>query len=212
MVGFVLLCTAVGSWGGSSSVIARALKESAWFWYAHLFSLLLARLPGVHSWKWVCAWGHHSWEHLFEPSRPHTGREQERCCEEMALKVGLCTGIEQNPGSCCWAGEQHSLRSAWDLLRCGIAGCAASRIHTTHRLRCCTLLDDFQVTLAGYCFAFRYCPGGKHVAQREGSRTPHEGTIEFISLDSHKGAGESPFLTRASKAQLEQWCGSALWS
>lgn len=29
------------------------------------------------------------------------------------------------------------------------------------------------------------------MAQREGSRTPHEGTIEFISLDSHKGAGES---------------------
>lgn len=81
------------------------------------------------------------------------------------------------------------------LLRCGIAGCAVSRIHTSHVLRCCMLFDDFQVTLAGYCFAFRYCPGGKHVAQREGSRTPHEGTIEFISLDSHKGAGESLFLT-----------------
>lgn len=39
------------------------------------------------------------------------------------------------------------------------------------------------------------------MAQREGSRTPHEGTVEFISLDSHKGAGES--LTQASKAQLE---------
>lgn len=41
------------------------------------------------------------------------------------------------------------------------------------------------------------------MAQREGSRTPHEGTIEFISLDSHKGAGESLFLTQASKARLE---------
>ena len=41
------------------------------------------------------------------------------------------------------------------------------------------------------------------MAQREGSRTPHEGTTEFISLDSHKGAGESLFLTQASKAQLE---------
>lgn len=49
----------------------------------------------------------------------------------------------------------------------------------------------FQVTLAGYYFAFRYCPEGKHVARREGSRTPHEGTIEFISQDSHRGAGES---------------------
>ncbi|POI22158.1 hypothetical protein CIB84_014095, partial [Bambusicola thoracicus] len=51
--------------------------------------------------------------------------------------------------------------------------------------------DLTQVTLAGYYFAFRYCPEGKHVARREGSRTPHEGTIEFISHDSHKGAGES---------------------
>ncbi|XP_062443911.1 inactive serine/threonine-protein kinase VRK3 [Rhea pennata] len=51
--------------------------------------------------------------------------------------------------------------------------------------------DLTEVTLAGYCFAFRYCPGGKHVAHREGSRTPHEGTIEFISLDSHKGAAPS---------------------
>ncbi|OXB70868.1 UNVERIFIED_CONTAM: hypothetical protein H355_014757 [Colinus virginianus] len=49
--------------------------------------------------------------------------------------------------------------------------------------------DLTQVTLAGYYFAFRYCPEGKHVARREGSRTPHEGTIEFISQDSHKGAG-----------------------
>lgn len=49
------------------------------------------------------------------------------------------------------------------------------------------------------------------MAQREGSRTPHEGTIEFISLDSHRGAGESLsdtatgeqaslFLTQASQA------------
>ncbi|NXJ12381.1 VRK3 kinase, partial [Odontophorus gujanensis] len=51
--------------------------------------------------------------------------------------------------------------------------------------------DLTQVTLAGYYFAFRYCPEGKHVARREGSRTPHEGTIEFISQDSHKGAAPS---------------------
>ncbi|KAG8145534.1 hypothetical protein E2320_012052 [Naja naja] len=34
-------------------------------------------------------------------------------------------------------------------------------------------------------------PGGKHVSQRECSRTPHEGTLEFISLDSHRGAAPS---------------------
>ncbi|XP_074453455.1 serine/threonine-protein kinase VRK3 isoform X2 [Larus michahellis] len=74
--------------------------------------------------------------------------------------------------------------------------------------------DLTQVTLAGYCFAFRYCPGGKHVAQREGSRTPHEGTIEFISLDSHKGAGPS----RRSDLESLGYCllkwlsGSLPWS
>ncbi|XP_015279079.1 PREDICTED: inactive serine/threonine-protein kinase VRK3 [Gekko japonicus] len=52
-------------------------------------------------------------------------------------------------------------------------------------------MDLSELTLAGYGFAFRYCPGGKHVPQREGSRTPHEGTLEFISLDSHKGAAPS---------------------
>ncbi|KAM6351716.1 serine/threonine-protein kinase VRK3 isoform 3-T3 [Alca torda] len=74
--------------------------------------------------------------------------------------------------------------------------------------------DLTQVTLAGYCFAFRYCPGGKHVAQREGSRTPHEGTMEFISLDSHKGAGPS----RRSDLESLGYCllkwlsGSLPWS
>lgn len=63
---------------------------------------------------------------------------------------------------------------------------------------CCALrwvpCAALQVTLAGYGFAFRFCPGGKHVAWREGSRTPHEGTVEFISLDSHKGTGGSGFV------------------
>uniref|UniRef100_A0A8C5EYV3 Protein kinase domain-containing protein n=2 Tax=Gopherus TaxID=38771 RepID=A0A8C5EYV3_9SAUR len=75
--------------------------------------------------------------------------------------------------------------------------------------------DDLaEVTLAGYCFAFRYCPGGKHVAQCQGSRTPHEGTIEFISLDGHRGAGPS----RRSDLQslgycMVKWlCGFLPWT
>ncbi|XP_075021871.1 serine/threonine-protein kinase VRK3 isoform X2 [Calonectris borealis] len=74
--------------------------------------------------------------------------------------------------------------------------------------------DLTQVTLAGYCFAFRYCPGGKHVAQREGSRTPHEGTIEFISLDSHKGAGPSrrSDLESLGYCLLKWLCGFLPWS
>ncbi|XP_051637078.1 inactive serine/threonine-protein kinase VRK3 isoform X3 [Manacus candei] len=74
--------------------------------------------------------------------------------------------------------------------------------------------DLTQVTLAGYGFAFRYCPGGKHVAWREGSRTPHEGTLEFISLDSHKGAGPSRRSDLESLGYcLVKWlCGFLPWS
>ena len=47
-----------------------------------------------------------------------------------------------------------------------------------------------QVFLTGYSHAFRYCPGDQQVEYREASRTPHEGALEYISVDSHKGAGE----------------------
>ncbi|KAI3377875.1 hypothetical protein L3Q82_009011, partial [Scortum barcoo] len=59
-----------------------------------------------------------------------------------------------------------------------------------------------QVYLVGYCHAFRYCPGGKHVEYREASRTPHEGTVDFISLDTHKGAAPS----RRSDLQSLGYC------
>ncbi|XP_070849496.1 serine/threonine-protein kinase VRK3 [Chaetodon trifascialis] len=59
-----------------------------------------------------------------------------------------------------------------------------------------------QVYLVGYCHAFRYCPGGQHVEYREASRTPHEGTLEFISLDAHQGAAPS----RRSDLQSLGYC------
>ncbi|XP_037588743.1 inactive serine/threonine-protein kinase VRK3 isoform X3 [Cebus imitator] len=58
------------------------------------------------------------------------------------------------------------------------------------------------VTLAGYGFAFRYCPSGKHVAYVEGSRSPHEGDLEFISMDLHRGCGPS----RRSDLQSLGYC------
>ncbi|KAF5898682.1 inactive serine/threonine-protein kinase VRK3-like, partial [Clarias magur] len=48
-----------------------------------------------------------------------------------------------------------------------------------------------QVFLSGFGNTFRFCPGGKHVEYREGGRTPHHGNLNFISVDSHKGAGPS---------------------
>ncbi|XP_013883303.1 serine/threonine-protein kinase VRK3 [Austrofundulus limnaeus] len=71
-----------------------------------------------------------------------------------------------------------------------------------------------QVYLGGYCHAFRFCPGGQHVEYREGSRTAHEGTVEFISLDAHKGAAPS----RRSDLQSLGYCmlhwhtGTLPWS
>nr|XP_025869944.1 inactive serine/threonine-protein kinase VRK3 isoform X1 [Vulpes vulpes]XP_025869945.1 inactive serine/threonine-protein kinase VRK3 isoform X1 [Vulpes vulpes]XP_025869946.1 inactive serine/threonine-protein kinase VRK3 isoform X1 [Vulpes vulpes]XP_025869947.1 inactive serine/threonine-protein kinase VRK3 isoform X1 [Vulpes vulpes]XP_025869948.1 inactive serine/threonine-protein kinase VRK3 isoform X1 [Vulpes vulpes] len=62
--------------------------------------------------------------------------------------------------------------------------------------------DLSQVMLAGYGFTFRYAPGGKHVAYVEGSRSPHEGDLEFISLDLHKGCGPS----RRSDLQTLGYC------
>ncbi|XP_062820297.1 inactive serine/threonine-protein kinase VRK3 isoform X2 [Anolis carolinensis] len=74
--------------------------------------------------------------------------------------------------------------------------------------------DPSVVTLADYCFAFRYSPAGKHVPEREGSKTPHQGTLEFISLDSHKGAAPSRRSDLESLGYcLVKWlCGSLPWS
>ncbi|XP_061670110.1 inactive serine/threonine-protein kinase VRK3 [Syngnathoides biaculeatus] len=59
-----------------------------------------------------------------------------------------------------------------------------------------------QVYLVGYYHASRYCPSGRHVAYREGSQEPHEGSLEFISVDSHKGAAPS----RRSDLQSLGYC------
>ncbi|XP_029935488.1 serine/threonine-protein kinase VRK3 isoform X2 [Myripristis murdjan] len=62
--------------------------------------------------------------------------------------------------------------------------------------------EKSQVYLAGYCYAFRYCPSGVHVEYREASRSQHEGAIQFISLDAHKGAAPS----RRSDLQSLGYC------
>lgn len=73
---------------------------------------------------------------------------------------------------------------------------------------------DLQVFLSGFGHAFRFCPGGKHVEYREGGRTAHQGNLNFISVDSHKGAGPS----RRSDLQSLGFCllfwlsGTLPWS
>ncbi|XP_061622146.1 inactive serine/threonine-protein kinase VRK3 isoform X2 [Phyllopteryx taeniolatus] len=71
-----------------------------------------------------------------------------------------------------------------------------------------------EVYLVGYYHASRYCPSGRHVGYRQGIQEPHEGSLEFISVDSHKGAAPS----RRSDLQslgycMLQWHTGALpWS
>lgn len=106
----------------------------------------------------------------------------------------------QPAGPCCALRWVPCAALPWAVLQQGLwsstGGCCALRW-----VPCAAL----QVTLAGYGFAFRFCPGGKHVAWREGSRTPHEGTVEFISLDSHKGTGGSGFVTHAGASCWHCW-------
>ncbi|VTJ57327.1 Hypothetical predicted protein [Marmota monax] len=47
--------------------------------------------------------------------------------------------------------------------------------------------NPHQVYLADYGLSYRYCPNGNHKQYQENPRKGHNGTIEFTSLDAHKG-------------------------
>ncbi|XP_035883881.1 serine/threonine-protein kinase VRK2 isoform X1 [Phyllostomus discolor] len=70
-----------------------------------------------------------------------------------------------------------------------------------------------QVYLADYGLAYRYCPSGNHKQYQENPRKGHNGTMEFTSLDAHKGVA----LSRRSDLEvlgycLLQWlCGRLPW-
>ncbi|XP_075059951.1 serine/threonine-protein kinase VRK2 isoform X2 [Mixophyes fleayi] len=51
--------------------------------------------------------------------------------------------------------------------------------------------DPEKVYLADYGLCYRYCPDGKHKEYKEDLKRCHNGTIEFTSLDAHKGATTS---------------------
>ncbi|XP_071438309.1 serine/threonine-protein kinase VRK2 isoform X2 [Pithys albifrons albifrons] len=47
--------------------------------------------------------------------------------------------------------------------------------------------NPHEVYLADYGLAYRYCPNGNHKQYQENPRKGHNGTIEFTSIDAHKG-------------------------
>ncbi|XP_018421804.1 PREDICTED: serine/threonine-protein kinase VRK1-like [Nanorana parkeri] len=55
----------------------------------------------------------------------------------------------------------------------------------------CHVTDPSKVYLADYGLSYRYCPDGKHKEYKEDPRKCHNGTLEFTSLDAHKGAAPS---------------------
>ncbi|XP_044069911.1 serine/threonine-protein kinase VRK2 isoform X2 [Siniperca chuatsi] len=50
--------------------------------------------------------------------------------------------------------------------------------------------DPEQVYLADYGLSYRYCPDGVHKEYKENPKKGHNGTIEYTSLDAHKGLDE----------------------
>ncbi|KAI3363581.1 hypothetical protein L3Q82_011592, partial [Scortum barcoo] len=73
--------------------------------------------------------------------------------------------------------------------------------------------DPKQVYLADYGLSYRYCPDGVHKEYKENPKKGHNGTIEYTSLDAHKGLAPS----RRGDLQilgfcLLHWlCGSLPW-
>lgn len=73
--------------------------------------------------------------------------------------------------------------------------------------------DLNQVYLVDYGLAYRYCPEGVQKEYKEDPKRCHDGTIEFTSIDAHKGA------TPSRRGDLEilsycmvQWlCGQLPW-
>ncbi|KAK1333054.1 hypothetical protein QTO34_006587, partial [Cnephaeus nilssonii] len=58
------------------------------------------------------------------------------------------------------------------------------------------------VYLADYGLAYRYCPNGNHKQYQENPRKGHNGTMEFTSLDAHKGVA----LSRRSDLEILGYC------
>ncbi|CAJ1067004.1 serine/threonine-protein kinase VRK1-like [Xyrichtys novacula] len=73
--------------------------------------------------------------------------------------------------------------------------------------------DPEKVYLADYGLSYRYCPDGNHKVYKENPKKGHNGTIEYTSIDAHKGLAPS----RRGDLQilgfcLLHWlCGSLPW-
>uniref|UniRef100_A0A8B9NKJ0 VRK serine/threonine kinase 2 n=1 Tax=Accipiter nisus TaxID=211598 RepID=A0A8B9NKJ0_9AVES len=69
------------------------------------------------------------------------------------------------------------------------------------------------VYLADYGLSYRYCPNGNHKQYQENPRKGHNGTIEFTSIDAHKGVAPSRRgdLEILGYCMLQWLCGKLPW-
>ncbi|XP_068455455.1 serine/threonine-protein kinase VRK2 isoform X2 [Clinocottus analis] len=73
--------------------------------------------------------------------------------------------------------------------------------------------DPEQVYLADYGLSYRFCPDGVHKEYKENPKKSHNGTLEFTSLDAHRGAAPSRRgdLQMLGFCLLHWLCGSLPW-
>ncbi|NWW86941.1 VRK2 kinase, partial [Rhynochetos jubatus] len=70
-----------------------------------------------------------------------------------------------------------------------------------------------EVYLADYGLSYRYCPNGNHKQYQENPKKGHNGTIEFTSVDAHKGVAPSRRgdLEILGYCMLQWLCGKLPW-
>ncbi|XP_078413046.1 serine/threonine-protein kinase VRK1-like isoform X3 [Cetorhinus maximus] len=70
-----------------------------------------------------------------------------------------------------------------------------------------------EIYLADYGLAFRYYPNGSHKQYKENPKKGHNGTIEFTSIDAHKGVAPSRRgdLEILGYCMLQWLCGKLPW-
>nr|XP_010301189.1 PREDICTED: LOW QUALITY PROTEIN: serine/threonine-protein kinase VRK2 [Balearica regulorum gibbericeps] len=73
--------------------------------------------------------------------------------------------------------------------------------------------NPHEVYLADYGLSYRYCPNGNHKQYQENPRKGHNGTIEFTSVDAHKGVAPSRRgdLEILGYCMLQWLCGKLPW-
>lgn len=65
--------------------------------------------------------------------------------------------------------------------------------------------------LADYGLSYRYCPTTNHKEYKENPKKGHNGTMEYTSLDAHKGVSKSwKFISRGMNS-WEHMDGPCVW-